>query len=99
MATPKWVVTSVTPYGNYTLDIEFSDGKVGRFDMGPYLERRPYRSLNNLGLFMLAHVECGTVVWNDMVDMAPELLYEGCAVMDDRHGLTELEAMPGGSDC
>ena len=83
MAIPKWVVTSVTPNSNYTIDIEFSDGKAGRYDRRPLLERKAYRPLHNLGLFMLAHVECGTVVWNDMVDIAPELLYEGCVVVDD----------------
>ncbi len=59
---------------------------VGRYNMKPLFERKAYRSLHNLGLFMLAHVKCGTMVWNDMVDIAPELPYEGCAreEMDDK---------------
>ena len=30
---------------------------VGRYNMKPLFERKAYRSLHNLGLFMLAHVE------------------------------------------
>lgn len=83
MALLRWVVTSAVPRNDYVLTLEFADGKTGDFDMKPLPQRRPYARLQSVGLFMLAHVECGTVVWNDTVDIAPELLYEGCVVVGD----------------
>ncbi|MBQ5439275.1 MAG: DUF2442 domain-containing protein, partial [Clostridia bacterium] len=35
-----------------------------------------YFPLKNIGFFMSVKAECGTVVWNDDVDIAPEHLYE-----------------------
>ncbi len=35
----------------------------------------------NPGFFMKAKVECGTVVWNDELDIAPEHLYEAGKIL------------------
>ena len=78
MNDPRWVVTSVTPHSDYTLDLVFADGKQGTFDFSPLLDRRYYASLVNPGLFKQAHVEGDTVVWNDNIDVAPEILYDEC---------------------
>lgn len=42
----------------------------------PLLEKSIYFPLKNIGFFMSAKAECGTVVWNDDVDIAPKHLYE-----------------------
>ena len=42
----------------------------------PLLGKSIYFPLKNIGFFMSAKAECGTVVWNDDVDIAPEHLYE-----------------------
>ena len=76
--TPAWLVTMVLPHSDYSLQLEFQDGKKGIYDARPLLKKKIYEPLNDLKLFMRAHVEGDTVVWNDDVDIAPEHLYENC---------------------
>ena len=78
MTLPNWVVTSVQANDDYTLDLAFHDGKNGRFDMKPYLGSQAFSPLKDIGLFKMAHLECGTVVWNDFIDIAPERLWSDC---------------------
>ena len=78
MSLPRWAVTSVEAHPDHTLVLTFADGTAGYFDVTPLLSQASYAPLANAGLFMTAHVDCGTVVWTDQLDIAPELLYEGC---------------------
>lgn len=81
MKTPAWVVKEVTPREDYTLLLTFADGMEKIYDAHPLLEKPIYTQLKSLPFFLGAKVECGTVVWNDDVDIAPEHLYEqSCAV-------------------
>ena len=59
-------------------DLVFADGMRGVFDLRPLLADRYYAPLSQLPLFMTARAECGTVVWDEDRDIAPELLYENC---------------------
>ena len=76
MNVPHWVVMEVTARPDYTLFLHFADGKTGAFNAAPLLEKPIYKSLQSPDFFLTAHVECGTVVWSDEVDIAPEYLYE-----------------------
>ncbi len=76
MPIPNWEVTNVIPNNDYTLTLTFASGEIKRFDMKPYIERRPWRSLANKNLFSKPFLSCGSVAWNDDIDMAPEVLYE-----------------------
>lgn len=76
MKTPNWVVKEVLPKDDYTLFLTFADGTKKIYDARPLLEKQIYSKLNNLKFFMSAKPECGTVVWNDDIDIAPEHLYE-----------------------
>lgn len=78
MAQPKWVVLEAVPRNDFTLSLSFADGKQGLFSMAPLFDDSYYAPLSNPALFMTAHAECGTVVWEDDRDIAPELLYEKC---------------------
>ena len=60
------------------MEIVFHDGKRGVFDMKPLIDKPIYRKLKSRSYFVTAHVEGGTVVWDDDVDIAPEILYESC---------------------
>jgi hypothetical protein len=40
------------------------------------LEKPVFSDLKNIVFFLCARVDCGTVVWNDEIDIAPEYLYE-----------------------
>lgn len=75
MTEPRWVVKDVKPNDDYTLMLSFADGKKGIYDVKPLLQYKICEPLKNIGFFMLAHIECGTVVWNDDIDLDPEGLY------------------------
>lgn len=76
---PVWVVDSVEAREDYTLMITFTGGVRKVYDARPLLAKPIYAALNNLAFFMGATAECGTVIWNDDIDIAPEHLYE-CGV-------------------
>ncbi|MBR5621347.1 DUF2442 domain-containing protein [Candidatus Saccharibacteria bacterium] len=77
MDNPEWTVVKVTPQGNYTLVVEFSDGSIKKVDMSPVIEKDAvFAPLKNTPLFMTAKEQYGTVVWTDKIDIAPEYLYE-----------------------
>lgn len=76
MKTPKWTVTSVVAKPDYTLWLTFADGSRKVYNARPLLEKPIYEPLKSLPFFLTARVECGTVVWSDEVDIAPEHLYE-----------------------
>ncbi len=80
MKCPVWVVKKVQPKEDYTLHLTFADGAEKVYDARPLLEKNIYSQLKNLAFFLCAKVECGTVVWNDDIDIAPEHLYESAVV-------------------
>ena len=76
MKTPVWVVKEVVPQENYTLLLTFADGEKRIYNALPLLDKAIYAQLKNLAFFLDAKSDCGTVVWNDDIDIAPEHLYE-----------------------
>ena len=78
MIEPKWVVKKAIPNEDYTLSLEFADGKRGVYDARPLLEEKLYEQLKSKQLFMMARVAFDTVVWAEDIDIAPEHLYENC---------------------
>lgn len=76
MSIPCWVVKEVHPQKDYTMIIFFADGSKKVYNACPLLEKKIYSQLKSLPFFMQAKASCGTVVWNDDIDIAPEFLYE-----------------------
>lgn len=76
MNNPVWVVNEVRAQNDYTLLITFTGGKQRIYNARPLLDKAIYSPLRNLDFFMKAKADCGTVIWNDDVDIAPEHLYE-----------------------
>ena len=76
MKTPAWVVRKVYPREDYTLLLTFASGEERVYNAGPLLKEELYSQLRSLPFFLGARAECGTVVWSDDVDIAPEHLYE-----------------------
>lgn len=72
----KWIVTAVTPTPDYKLHLTFVTGEKKIYDASDLMTYRHMEPLKDVNFFMTAHVEYGTVVWNDDVDIAPECLYE-----------------------
>ncbi len=79
MNVPEWVVKEVIPQTDYTLLLTFANGIKKKYDARPLLSKTIYSELNNMSFFLSAKAECGTVIWNDDIDIAPEHLYE-CGV-------------------
>lgn len=71
-------VISVRALPGYRLALAFEDGREGVFDMTPYVGTGMWRAISDPVSFAAAHVVDGTVAWSPRVDMAPEVLYEGC---------------------
>lgn len=68
-------VIKVEAAADFSLMAEFETGEVRCFDMRPYLEYPAFAPLKEPGFFMRVHVEHGTVVWNDDIDLSPDTLY------------------------
>ena len=79
MRKPVWVVRAVHPQSDYKLRLTFANGERRIYDARPLLDKSIYSQLRNPAFFLKATVDCGTVVWSDEVDIAPEHLYE-CSV-------------------
>lgn len=78
-----WIVKEVTPQNDYTLLLQFRDGKRGVYDMWPLIQQEDggddtFVSLEDINLFMKAYKDGDSVAWNDDIDIAPEELYANC---------------------
>lgn len=71
-------VKSVVANDDFTLSLEFEDGKKGVYDMAPLVGKGPWESLAQLPLFKRVTIDCGTTIWPGDIDIAPEDLYEHC---------------------
>ena len=70
-------VKQVQAKSDYTLIVRFSTGEQKVFNAIPLIENGGvFAKLSDINLFLQAHVDYGTVVWNDALDIAPEYLYE-----------------------
>lgn len=76
MKNPPWIVRDVKAQEDYTLLLTFAGGERRVYNARPLLEKSIYAPLRNLAFFLKAKADCGTVIWNDDVDIAPEHLYE-----------------------
>ncbi len=76
MKTPVWSVKTAQPRNDYTILLSFADGTKRIYDAKQLLDDSLYVRLNDLNFFMQAHVEYGSVVWTENLDIAPEHLYE-----------------------
>lgn len=73
MITPD--VVKVTPLAGYCVEAMFANGERRKFDMKPYLDYPAFAPLAENNFFMKAHIEHGTVVWNDDIDLPLDTLY------------------------
>lgn len=69
-------VISVEPRKDNTLLLVFENQETRLFDMGPYLDKKPFTRLKVLQLFMKATVAYGSVVWPGNIDIAPDTLWD-----------------------
>lgn len=71
-----WIVTDVKTKNDYTLILTFKDGKRKLYNALPLLKEEIYAPLKNLDFFLTVKVSGDSIAWNDVIDIAPEHLYE-----------------------
>ena len=72
-----WSVVKVQCRDKYKLEVTFANGKVKLVDMNPVIaEGGVFERIKDPSYFRKAHVDYGTVVWDEMLDIAPEYLYD-----------------------
>jgi hypothetical protein len=71
-------VISAEYLGDYSLEINFGNGKAGVVDFKKYIQKGGiFARLKDLEFFKKFTVnrELGTITWNNEIDIAPETLY------------------------
>jgi hypothetical protein len=68
-------VVSAKALPSHVLDITFANGEHKRFDIKPYLHYPVFQKLKDEAYFQRAHVDYGTVVWDEATDFSPDTLY------------------------
>lgn len=77
-------IISAKANNDFTLDLQFDDGKFKWFDVKPYLDFPVFRELNILENFKQIKIAFGTVQWRNEQDISPETLYlEGKDITKD----------------
>lgn len=71
-------VKSVTPLAGHRIQLQFSDGNRGIYDMTPLLNSGVFQALQDDLLFSQVHVSFGVVTWNDDIDLSSERLWTDC---------------------
>jgi hypothetical protein len=80
-------VVSVKANDDHSLDLQFSDGSLKRFDAKPYLNYEVFRELKSLDYFKQVGLAFGTVQWPHEQDISPETLYlEGLGIPATNNG-------------
>lgn len=72
-------VTNATYLGNYTLELAFNDGTIGRANLHDVIfndHRAIFLELRDENEFQKFHVAHYTVVWGNGLDLAPKFLLE-----------------------
>lgn len=68
-------VTAAQANDDFSLDLDFGDGVIRRFDAKPYLSKGIFVQLKDINYFKKVSVAYGTVHWENEQDFAPETLY------------------------
>jgi len=68
-------VIAVNVHSGFCLHVTFENGENKLFDVHPYLHLPVFQRLKIAGYFDRAHVENGTVAWDDQLDLSPDTLY------------------------
>lgn len=67
-------ISELRPKENHLLELVSEDGRVGFFDVSPYLEYEAFRALNDPAEFMKVS-NGGSFLWNWMLNGIAGLIY------------------------
>jgi hypothetical protein len=86
-ATSK--IVKVTPNTDWTLAIEFDDGRFGVFDVSPSLEEIAFEALNNLTEFLAVSNGGYFVEWKSGADLSADTIEAGWKVKGNMLNLSK----------
>ena len=70
--TPDIIDFEILP--DYRIKVTLSDGKIGIFNVTPYLDKGIFTELKDYHYFKRARIEFGTIVWPNEQDFSPETI-------------------------
>ena len=69
-------IIKVKPQEDYKLQVTFTDGKKGIFDVKPYLDKGIFSELKNTSMFKSVHLsDYPTIEWANGADLCPDCVY------------------------
>lgn len=77
-----WNVKNVTPLSKYRIQVEIEDGRMGVFDVTPYLDHGVFRELRDMHYFNQVGIQFGAVTWPHEQDIAPDTLIAEMILID-----------------
>jgi hypothetical protein len=77
-----WNVKKVIPLPNYRIRVEIEDGRIGVFDVTPYLDHGVFTELRDVRYFNRVGIQFGAVTWPNEQDIAPETLVAEMVAID-----------------
>jgi len=85
-------VVSVKANDDFSLDLEFNDESVRRFDARPYLNLGVFNELKDIRYFKQVSIAYGTVQWPHEQDISPDTLYLESEPIENSNGFAGGEA-------
>ena len=76
-------VVAVKANEDFTLDLQFNDDSLRRFDVNPYLNYGVFTELKDIRYFQQVRIAFGTVQWPHEQDISPETLYLESAPLNE----------------
>jgi hypothetical protein len=67
-------VVAVKANEDFSLDLKFNDGSVGRFDVKPNLDFGVFTELKDVQYFNQVKIASGTIQWPHEQDISPDTL-------------------------
>jgi hypothetical protein len=68
-------VIDVKPAENYTVNVWFSNGEKGNFDVKPYLNKGMFRELRDIPMFNSVHPDGLSIEWDNEAALCPDTVY------------------------
>lgn len=72
-------IVSVKVVADHTVELQFSDGFVGRIDLSPALWGEVFTALQDPAFFRQVRIEDETIRWPNEADFCPDVLRYWCA--------------------
>jgi Protein of unknown function (DUF2442) len=79
-------VVAVKANEDFSLELEFDDNTVRRFDARPYLDFGVFKELKDIGYFKQVRIAYATVQWPHEQDISPDTLYIESRPIKNSHG-------------